>query len=70
MSPEFTQMMAHYNQWMNQRMYQAASGLVADELKKDQGAFLVRCLASCNTSPWPTPSGCCALPPTPQVLHR
>jgi len=39
MSPEFTQMMAHYNQWMNQRMYQAASGLVADELKKDQGAF-------------------------------
>jgi uncharacterized damage-inducible protein DinB len=35
MTPEFTQMMAHYNQWINQRLYIAASGLGADQLKKD-----------------------------------
>ena len=39
MTPEFTQLMAHYNQWMNQRMYQAASRLGVDLLMKDQGAF-------------------------------
>jgi uncharacterized damage-inducible protein DinB len=39
MTPEFTQLMAHYNQWMNQRMYEAASRLGADLLMKDQGAF-------------------------------
>ena len=39
MTPEYTQLMAHYNQWMNQRMYEAASRLGADLLMKDQGAF-------------------------------
>ena len=39
MTPEFTQLMAHYNQWMNQRMYEAVSRLGADLLMKDQGAF-------------------------------
>ena len=39
MTPEFTQLMAHYNQWMNQRMYEAASRLGADRLMQDQGAF-------------------------------
>jgi len=39
MTPEFTQLIARYNQWMNQRMYEAASRLGADQLMKDQGAF-------------------------------
>ena len=39
MSPEFTRLMARYNQWMNQRLYQAASRLGADQLHQDQGAF-------------------------------
>ena len=39
MTPEFTQLMAGYNQWMNQRLYQAASSLGADQLHQDQGAF-------------------------------
>jgi len=39
MTPEFTQLMAHYNQWMNQRMYEAASRLGADRLMQDRGAF-------------------------------
>ena len=38
MTLEFTQLMAHYNQWMNQRMYAAASRLEANLLMKDQGA--------------------------------
>ena len=39
MTPEFTQLMAGYNQWMNLRLYQAASSLGADQLHQDQGAF-------------------------------
>ena len=39
MTLEFTQLMAHYNQWMNQRMYEVASRLGAEQLMKDQGAF-------------------------------
>jgi len=39
MTLEFTQLMAHYNQLMNQRMYQAASRLGVGLLMKDHGAF-------------------------------
>ena len=39
MTPEFTQLMARYNLWMNQRLYETASRLGADQLMKDQGAF-------------------------------
>jgi uncharacterized damage-inducible protein DinB len=39
MTPELAQQMAHYNQWMNQRMYDAAAQLGTDRLKQNQGAF-------------------------------
>ena len=31
--------LASYNQWMNRKLYDAASGLTEDELKRDRGAF-------------------------------
>ena len=39
MTPELAQQMAHYNQWMNRRMYDAAAQLGTDRLKQNQGAF-------------------------------
>jgi uncharacterized damage-inducible protein DinB len=32
-------LMAEYNRWMNQRLYEAAAKLSADELAQDRGAF-------------------------------
>lgn len=32
-------LMATYNRWMNQRMYEAACGLPEEDLQKDRGAF-------------------------------
>ena len=33
------QLMAQYNQWMNEKIYEAASRLGEDKMKEDQGAF-------------------------------
>ena len=39
MTPEFAQQMAHYNQWMNLRLYEAATQLGTDRLKQNQVAI-------------------------------
>ncbi len=40
--------MAEYNRWMNQRLYEAASKLSADEVSKDRGAFFGSILGTLN----------------------
>ncbi|GAB3485253.1 DinB family protein [Marinomonas epiphytica] len=42
------QLMAEYNQWMNNNIYQAASTLSQDDLKKDRGAFFGSILGVLN----------------------
>lgn len=39
MTPQTAILMASYNHWMNQRMYEAACSLTEEEVKKDRGAF-------------------------------
>ena len=39
MTPQTAILMATYNRWMNQRMYEAACGLPEADLQKDRGAF-------------------------------
>ena len=39
MTPQTATLMANYNRWMNQRMYEAASRLPEEEVTKDRGAF-------------------------------
>ena len=38
-SPDYCQLMARYNRWMNERLYALLSGLPDDERKRDRGAF-------------------------------
>jgi uncharacterized damage-inducible protein DinB len=38
-SPEYCQLLARYNRWMNERMFAAASAMPDDERKRDRGAF-------------------------------
>lgn len=42
------QLMATYNQWMNQRLYEAAASLPASELAADKGAFFGSLLGTLN----------------------
>jgi uncharacterized damage-inducible protein DinB len=42
------QLMSQYNQWMNQKVYQAAKQLSDEEIKQDQGAFFGSILATLN----------------------
>lgn len=42
------QLMAKYNQWMNQKVYDAAASLSADELQKQRGAFFGSIFATLN----------------------
>lgn len=42
------QLMSQYNQWMNQKVYQAAGELDPEELKCDRGAFFGSILGSLN----------------------
>jgi uncharacterized damage-inducible protein DinB len=39
MSPEQAKVMAEYNKWMNEKVYQACAGLPDEELKRDRSAF-------------------------------
>src|SRR5690606_21949486 len=39
MTPGTARLMAEYNRWMNERMYDAAAGLPRAELARDRGAF-------------------------------
>jgi uncharacterized damage-inducible protein DinB len=38
-TPEYCQLMARYNRWMNERLYTLLSELPDDERKRDRGAF-------------------------------
>ena len=38
-SPEYCQLMARYNRWMNERLYALLSSFPDDERKRDRGAF-------------------------------
>jgi len=40
MTPSLCTLLAEYNRWMNQRLYEAAAKLPAYELTRDAGAFL------------------------------
>lgn len=42
------QLMAHYNQWMNQKIYDAAANLPEETLKENRGAFFGSILATLN----------------------
>ncbi|MGL5940938.1 MAG: DinB family protein [Waterburya sp.] len=42
------QLMSQYNQWMNQKVYQAAKQLSDEKIKQDQGAFFGSILATLN----------------------
>lgn len=42
------ELMAHYNQWMNENIYEAASELDPTTLNKDQGAFFKSILGTLN----------------------
>jgi uncharacterized damage-inducible protein DinB len=42
------QLMSQYNQWMNQKVYQAAKQLGDEKIKQDQGAFFGSILATLN----------------------
>ncbi len=48
MTPSLCALMAEYNRWMNQRLYEAASKLSADEVAKDRGAFFGSILGTLN----------------------
>lgn len=41
-------LMAHYNQWMNEKLYQCASQLDEEDLNKDMGAFFKSVIGTLN----------------------
>ena len=48
MTPELAALMAHYNRWMNERLYAAAATLPEAELVTDRQAFFGSILATLN----------------------
>jgi uncharacterized damage-inducible protein DinB len=48
MTPDAAVMLAAYNRWMNQRMYEAAGTLSEDALCRDRGAFFGSILRTLN----------------------
>ena len=38
-APEYCQLMARYNRWMNERLYPLVAGMPNDERRRDRGAF-------------------------------
>ncbi|MBC3872807.1 DinB family protein [Undibacterium flavidum] len=42
------QLMAQYNQWMNQKLYDVAAGMKESDLKSDRGAFFGSIFATLN----------------------
>lgn len=45
---EHLRLLSHYNQWMNEKLYNTASQLPGDELSKDRGAFFGSLLGTLN----------------------
>lgn len=48
MTPQTAALMAHYNRWMNERLYQTAAGLGDAALTADRGAFFGSILGTLN----------------------
>lgn len=48
MTPQIASLMAEYNRWMNERMYEAAATLDAETLAADKGAFFGSILGTLN----------------------
>ena len=48
----FAQLMAAYNQWQNQAVYQAAAGLSDEQRKQDKGAFFKSVHGTLNHIMW------------------
>jgi len=48
MNPQTAALMAHYNRWMNERMYEAAASLDAAALTAERGAFFGSILGTLN----------------------
>jgi uncharacterized damage-inducible protein DinB len=48
MTPQIASLMAEYNRWMNERMYEAAATLDAATLAADKGAFFGSILGTLN----------------------
>lgn len=48
MTPQTAALMANYNRWMNQQMYDAARRLPEEEVAKDRGAFFGSLLQTLN----------------------
>lgn len=48
MTPQTAALMAHYNRWMNERMYEAAASLDAAALTAERGAFFGSILGTLN----------------------
>lgn len=48
MTPQIASLMAHYNRWMNERMYDSAATLDAAALAADRGAFFGSILGTLN----------------------
>jgi uncharacterized damage-inducible protein DinB len=48
MTPQIASLMAEYNRWMNERMYEAAATLDDETLAADRGAFFGSILATLN----------------------
>lgn len=48
MTPQTAALMAEYNRWMNQRLYEAAAKLPESEVSRDRGAFFGSILQTLN----------------------
>lgn len=48
MTPQIASLMAQYNRWMNERLYEAAATLDAEVLSADKGAFFGSILGTLN----------------------
>lgn len=48
MTPDTAALMARYNRWMNERLYEAAARLAPDALAADKGAFFGSILGTLN----------------------
>jgi uncharacterized damage-inducible protein DinB len=51
-TPEYCQLMARYNRWMNERLYATLSAMSDEERKRDRGAFFASMHGTLNHLLW------------------
>jgi uncharacterized damage-inducible protein DinB len=51
-SPEYCQLMARYNAWMNERLYSVCAAMAAEERTLDRGAFFGSIHGTLNHTLW------------------